>query len=188
MESEGALRPLPHTMIAGNSPFTSDGARSVLAAHVFDVPPPLSKEAAQPVPPLLDIAVARALSKRADERYPHAREMATVLERVLEKLPASDSGLAPIEPGGAAAASARAQFGTLLLRPTAGSHTPNADKAPEADAICLHAGPASPMGRLARRLVSAYQRLPLAARVAAGSSLLFFVLLWLSSRLLLGTR
>jgi serine/threonine-protein kinase len=182
---------LLHMMIAGRSPFAGSDAGSALVAHVYDVPPPLSKDAAQPVPPLLDIAVARALSKKPEERYPSARAMATVLERVLSRLPPEETGPSeaaarPRDP--ASPPQERGRFGTELLGVPRRGQSPNAGKAPDGRAINVHPGRLGAARGLALRWVSAYQRVPLAARVAAGSTLVFFVLLWLFSRLFLGTR
>src|SRR4051794_17131134 len=77
-------------MIAGTPPFRRDNEYATMYAHTSEPAPPLSSLAAG-VPPALDAAVARALAKEPDERYPSAGDFARAVS-------AAVAGAAPSEP------------------------------------------------------------------------------------------
>src|SRR3954469_154758 len=64
-------------MIAGQPPFRRENEYATMYAHTSDPPPPLG------VSPALDAAVARALAKEPEQRYPSAGDFARAMEAAL---------------------------------------------------------------------------------------------------------
>ena len=62
-------------MVAGGPPFRRENEYATMYAHTTEPPPALSS-VAQGVPPALDAALARALAKHPDERFPSAGDFA----------------------------------------------------------------------------------------------------------------
>jgi serine/threonine-protein kinase len=62
-------------MVAGQPPFRRENEYATMYAHTTEPPPALSS-LAQGVPPALDAALARALAKHPDERFPSAGDFA----------------------------------------------------------------------------------------------------------------
>jgi len=60
-----------YEMLAGKAPFTGPTLQAVLAAHVRDIPPPLSTIRPE-VPKTVSDAIAKALAKDPAKRYPTA--------------------------------------------------------------------------------------------------------------------
>ncbi len=193
-----AVGVLLYLMIAGKSPFPNAVIpRSALAAHVLDVPAPLSKRATQPIPHLLDLAAARALSKRAEERYASASVMAHILSHVLAKLPpAPPSPLAEVrlaeragEPSGPPAKASQTPFGTDLLDPPGlPADAPDAvtvrprgaSFGPGMPAVLSNANAVPRRGFVSewvRRLVGVFRKVPFVVVVAVTSTVFFFVAL-----------
>ena len=67
-----------YEMAAGRPPFVGEGLGDVLAAHIYESPPPLV-ELAPHVSPTLAGVIARAMAKKPDERYGSAEELAAEL-------------------------------------------------------------------------------------------------------------
>src|SRR5262249_45978113 len=90
-----------YEMIAGENPFHRANAADIFSAILRDEPVPL-KDRAVGVPPDLSEAVARALAKKAEDRFPGARAMAAELKRIRARL---ESGISATEilPSGTAA-------------------------------------------------------------------------------------
>jgi eukaryotic-like serine/threonine-protein kinase len=74
---------LLYTLLTGRGPFDDvSGVLALINAHVARIPEPPSARARQPIPPELDAAVMRALSKAKDDRFPSARDFAAALALV----------------------------------------------------------------------------------------------------------
>ena len=67
-----------YEMAAGRPPFLGEGLGDVLAAHIYESPPPLWELAPQ-LSPALAAVIARAMAKKPDERYSSAEELAAEL-------------------------------------------------------------------------------------------------------------
>ena len=73
-------------MLAGAPPFRSPTPQATMARQVTEAPPPL--RAARPeVPPAVEAAVARALAKRPEDRFPSVAAFVEALERDAPALP-----------------------------------------------------------------------------------------------------
>ncbi|MEZ4308132.1 MAG: serine/threonine-protein kinase [Polyangiaceae bacterium] len=71
-------------LVAGRDPFHHHGAElALLTAHALELPPLLSKTAAQPIPPGVDAAAARALAKKPEERFQSVTEFGAALRAAL---------------------------------------------------------------------------------------------------------
>lgn len=76
-----------YIMLAGRGPFDHfEGDHMLLTAHAAEDPEPPSRFASEPVPPELDRAVLKALSKEPTERFQTAQEFRAVLETVAKLL------------------------------------------------------------------------------------------------------
>jgi len=90
-------------LVAGRTPFDSDGDGELMAMHIYEAPPQLSKLAPE-VPAELDALVAKLLAKAPAERTPSAAWTLAALERVplptLEgiEVPLATHGKPPTEP------------------------------------------------------------------------------------------
>jgi tetratricopeptide (TPR) repeat protein len=82
-----SLGALFYTLVAGAPPFRGEDLATITRQILHKNPAPLS-EAVSGVPSSLDGVVARALAKKADERYATGAELAEDLERVLKGEPA----------------------------------------------------------------------------------------------------
>ncbi len=76
---------LLYELLAGRPPFVHESRASMIRAHVVTPAPPLAeaREGLQ-VQPSLEAIVMRALSKKADDRFPDARALLEALQRVPE--------------------------------------------------------------------------------------------------------
>ena len=94
-----ALGLVAYEMLAGAPPFAGRSSRALLAAHVVEIPEPLS--ARRPAaPPALSTLVVRLLEKRPADRPQSAKEVLRDLETALTSsaeraLPSSHSALQP---------------------------------------------------------------------------------------------
>ncbi len=87
-----AVGVLLYTLVTGKGPFGDvAGLVNIMTAHVFTVPPPPSERAPQPIPPALDAAVMRALSKRKEDRFASAQDFSAALALV----PADNAAVRP---------------------------------------------------------------------------------------------
>jgi len=90
-------------LVAGRTPFISDGDGELMAMHIYEAPPKLSKYAPGVVPEL-EALVAKLLVKAPDDRTPSAAWALAALERVplpsLEgvEVPLATHGKPPTEP------------------------------------------------------------------------------------------
>jgi serine/threonine-protein kinase len=89
-----------HVMLTGKGPFDNiRDERRVLAAHVHDIPAPLSTHEVQGLTSELQAIISHALAKNPDERLGTAKELEERLARVLEQTTASSlQTTAPIAP------------------------------------------------------------------------------------------
>jgi streptogramin lyase len=69
-----ALGCVLYTALTGSVPFQRDSAIATVFAHVND-PPPSLREALPGISPELDAAIARALAKEPDDRFPSAGDL-----------------------------------------------------------------------------------------------------------------
>jgi len=84
-----ALGVVLYEMATGENPFRRNNAVDTFTAILRDDPPPLDPRLG-PVPVELPLALGKALAKKAEERYPSARELATDLREIQLRLaPAS---------------------------------------------------------------------------------------------------
>jgi serine/threonine-protein kinase len=75
-----------YEMLGGDPPFTGSTPRSVMARHVSDTPPPLAT--LRPgLPPGVEVAVQRALSKIAVDRYPTCAAFAAAVQAAIAGAP-----------------------------------------------------------------------------------------------------
>jgi serine/threonine-protein kinase len=82
-----ALGLVLYAMLVGRGPFDHlEGDHVLIAAHVAEEPEPPSRFAREPLPPELDRAVLKALSKDPDQRFQSAEEFQGFLEHVSELL------------------------------------------------------------------------------------------------------
>jgi tetratricopeptide (TPR) repeat protein len=76
-----------YEMLGGDPPFTGSTPRSVMARHVSDTPPPLAT--LRPgLPPGVEVAVQRALSKIPVDRYPTCAAFASAVQAAVTGAPA----------------------------------------------------------------------------------------------------
>jgi serine/threonine-protein kinase len=109
---------LLYTLIAGRGPFDDAGSpMDVLRAHVEDRPPLLSTLTAQAIPTALDACLARALSKRPEQRHASAMEMAEALEEVFETTAREAKSETARETVVLGLGHGQTEAGTLLLSP-----------------------------------------------------------------------
>jgi len=115
-----ALGVVLYEMAAGDNPFRRNNAVDTFSAILRDDPPPLDPRLG-PVPAELTAAIAKALAKKPEDRYPSARELAADLRAVhTRRAPAAVEP--PPEPSPRARAGARAiVVGVGLLVLAAGS-------------------------------------------------------------------
>jgi tRNA A-37 threonylcarbamoyl transferase component Bud32 len=73
--------------LTGTTPYPRETEVATLYAHVQD-PPPAVGERRPDLPPRVDAVMARALAKRADDRYPTCREVLQDLGTALDVIPA----------------------------------------------------------------------------------------------------
>jgi serine/threonine protein kinase/Tol biopolymer transport system component len=76
-----AVGVMAYELLAGRPPFTGATPQQVLAAHVTEIPDPVTKRRPG-IPPILASAVMRCLEKRAADRWQSADEMLAQLEQV----------------------------------------------------------------------------------------------------------
>lgn len=75
-------------LLAGRGPFDHyTGVADLILAHTREAPPPVSQLARQPIPPLLDAALMRALEKRPEERFPSAAAFSDALAASIRPAP-----------------------------------------------------------------------------------------------------
>jgi eukaryotic-like serine/threonine-protein kinase len=70
---------MAYELLAGAPPFTASGTMALMAAVLTQTPPPL-RSVASDVPEDVELAVARALSKKAIDRFPRMEEVIALLE------------------------------------------------------------------------------------------------------------
>jgi len=80
-----ALGVVLYEMATGENPFRRNNAVDTFTAILRDDPPPLDPKLG-PVPVELPLAIGKALAKKAEERYPSARELATDLREIHSRL------------------------------------------------------------------------------------------------------
>jgi len=86
-----------HEMTTGRAPFTGESAQAIVHAVRHEAPEPLTS--ARPDAPIeLDRIVAKALAKRAEERYQHVDNMLVDLRLLRAQLEAESSSRAPASP------------------------------------------------------------------------------------------
>jgi serine/threonine protein kinase len=77
-----------YLMLSGRGPFDHlQGEAKLVCAHVASPPLPPSRYAPEPVPPELDQALLKVLSKQPDDRFQTAEEFERVLQEVATMLP-----------------------------------------------------------------------------------------------------
>ena len=79
-----------HEMLTGRRAFARETAAETMAAILRDEPPKLS-ESSKVVPPELERVITRCLKKKADERYPSARDLISDLKATLTGLEVSST-------------------------------------------------------------------------------------------------
>ena len=93
-----------YELLTGELPFSGDNFVAVAMQHINDVPPRVSSKRPE-VPPRVDAAVARALAKKAEDRFPTMADFGRELEACLQELRAPGSAptmvLAPTQSVGA---------------------------------------------------------------------------------------
>jgi serine/threonine protein kinase/Tol biopolymer transport system component len=105
-----------YEMLAGRRPFIGREPREIMVAILEGEPEPLGR-LREGLPPSLQEVVARALRKRAVERFRSAREMAEELRRVRRLVEGGDSPTAPAAAGSARTFGGAAQPSTESGRP-----------------------------------------------------------------------
>ncbi len=75
-----------YEILSGSSPFSGESIHSIMYQIIHFAPPPPS-QVNRHVPEMLDLIVAKALSKKIDERYATAREMAHDLRLCKDLMP-----------------------------------------------------------------------------------------------------
>ncbi|MDA0164267.1 protein kinase [Solirubrobacter ginsenosidimutans] len=134
-------------VLTGHVPFERDADEAKLWAQLSD-PPPVPSQLRPELPRALDAVVARAMAKRAEDRYPSAGDLGRAAH-------AAATGAAPQRPERMVARGAAAPGGqpsTVVLDP---------------EASTVSAGAAPPRGRRRRRVAAALGALALAGVVAA---------------------
>jgi hypothetical protein len=86
-----------HEMLTGNPPFEGNAPAAVLARHLVDPPPSMTKSWPA-CPPGVDAAVRRALAKDPGERFRSAGEFARVLESAARGEPISAETMRLVAP------------------------------------------------------------------------------------------
>ncbi|MBA3241511.1 MAG: protein kinase [Acidobacteria bacterium] len=125
-----SLGALLHEMLSGSPPFTAPSVSGVLAKHLTEPPPPLSRELY--IAPALQAAISRALSKEPEGRQRDAAEFARELQAAAvasgEASTTGDMGqtapTAPVFP-------ATTHPATVMPTPLPPVHTPTHAPAPE---------------------------------------------------------
>ncbi len=74
-----------YRMIAGRPPFITKTQEELILAHVSQAPAPVSTHAGYPVSSEIDAAVARALAKSAEDRFPNADSFSEALRTGLAR-------------------------------------------------------------------------------------------------------
>src|SRR5206468_5570290 len=74
-----------YELLTGEVPFSGDNFVAVAMQHINDPPPPVSTKRPD-VPARLDAAVARALAKQPEDRFPTMAEFGRELETCLEEI------------------------------------------------------------------------------------------------------
>ena len=76
-----------YTLVAGRGPFDEvKGVKRVLDAHITEEPPPPSRFAPMPIPPLLEALILRAIAKKREDRFADALSFSRELVLVMGKL------------------------------------------------------------------------------------------------------
>jgi serine/threonine-protein kinase len=83
-----------HEMVTGRRAFAGETAAETMAAILRDEPPKLTKSG-KDVPPELERVITRCLKKKAEERYPSARDLVTDLKATLSGSEVSSKAPAP---------------------------------------------------------------------------------------------
>jgi len=103
-----ALGVVLYEMATGENPFRRNNAVDTFTAILRDDPPPLDPRLG-PVPVELPLALGKALAKKAEERYPSARELAADLREIQSRLAAP-----PAEADEVVSANAKSRAGILV--------------------------------------------------------------------------
>ncbi len=74
-----AVGVMAYELLTGRPPFTGASPQQVLAAHVTEVPDPISKRRPS-IPPTLEAVIMRCLAKRPADRFQTANDLLTQLE------------------------------------------------------------------------------------------------------------
>jgi serine/threonine protein kinase len=77
-----ALGAILYTLLSGRPPFVDEAPALILARHIKEPPPPLTRLAPS-VPAALAAVIERCLAKSPDDRYPSATAMAEALSTAL---------------------------------------------------------------------------------------------------------
>lgn len=88
---------LAYELFTGTPPFTEPSAHQMVAAHMTQVPRPLSEVRGDVPAPISDL-VARCLAKLPDERPQHVRDVLAVLDGASGALPIAPSSPGPARP------------------------------------------------------------------------------------------
>ena len=85
-----------YEMVTGQPPFTGNSPVDTLHAIAFEETRPVTALKAN-LPPSLQRVIGRALRKRREDRYPHARELAADLKAVQREVESGISGATPLK-------------------------------------------------------------------------------------------
>jgi eukaryotic-like serine/threonine-protein kinase len=106
-----ALAVVAYELLTGRRPFARESPTAEAAAHIHEIVPPASEQAA--LPEAVDAVFARALAKRPVHRFPTAAAFVDALSEALRGAPAPAPPPPPSRPSAAPVAAAFA--GVLLL-------------------------------------------------------------------------
>ena len=112
-----ALGCLLYEMLIGDLPFTGPTAQAIIAKHIM-TPPPSARSLRDTVPPVVDAAITRAMSKEPGDRFPTPADFAAALSAAppVEPLPDYSRVAEPVTRSQAPMAGRRRELGDLTAR------------------------------------------------------------------------